>query len=173
MRPGLPKVDPAVSIASWRFTRGSPMVHLQVHQGTNTVADENKLKMLLLSKIAKSAMGLTVGIVILMPSLAMAQPLDRDKAQGDMLLRVSRSVGAFAAQIGLPKLYVTYCFTKLNLSRKNLPVDGDIPYGVYYNTANDETVRLTLSSREEYETGYLMICLAEAKNAISAASKQE
>jgi hypothetical protein len=140
------------------------------------VADENKLKTWL-SKIAGSTRGFTiktaVGIIILMPSLAMAQPLDRDKAQNDMLLRVSRSAGAFATQIGLPKLYVTYCFTKLNLSHKNLPVDGDIPYGVNYITASDETVRMTLSAREEYETGFLRVCLAEAKNAISAASKQE
>jgi hypothetical protein len=138
------------------------------------VADENKVK---LSKIAKSIRGFTiktaVGILILMPSLAMAQPFNRDKAQSDMLLRVSRSVSAFAAQIGLPKLYTTYCFTKLNLSRKSLPVDGDLPYGVNYNTASDETVRQTLAIREEYETGYAMVCLAEAKNAISAASKQE
>lgn len=123
-----------------------------------------------LSKIAR---GLTLGIIILTPPLAMAQPLDRDKAQSDMLLRLSRSAGAFAAQIGLPKLYVTYCFTKLNLSTKNLPVDGSIPYGVSYITATDETIRMTLLAREEYETGYAMVCLAEAKNAISAASKQD
>jgi hypothetical protein len=140
------------------------------------VADENKLKTWL-SKIAKSTRGFTiktaVGIIILMPSLAIAQPFNRDKEQSDVLLRVSRSASAFAAQIGLPKLYATYCFTKLNLSTKNLPVDGGLPYGVNYNTASDETVRMTLSIREEYETGYLMVCLAEAKNAISAASKQE
>jgi hypothetical protein len=138
------------------------------------VADENKV---MLSKIAKSTRGFTiktaVGIIILMPSVAMAQPLNRDKAQSDMLLRVSRSTGAFAAQIGLPKLYVTYCFTKLNLSTNNQPKDGSVPYGVNYITASDETVRVTLSAREEYETGYVMVCLAEAKNAISAASKQE
>ena len=138
------------------------------------MADENKVK---LSKIAKSIRGFTiktaVGIIVLMPSLAMAQPFNRDKAQSDMLLRVSRSVSAFAAQIGLPKFYNAYCFTKLNLSTKNLPADGSVPYGVNYNTASDETVRQTLSAREEYETGYVMVCLAEAKNAISAASKRE
>jgi hypothetical protein len=113
-----------------------------------------------------------VAIIVLMPSLAIAQPFDRDKAQSDMLLRVARSTSAFAAQIGLPKLYSTYCLTKLNLSTKNQPVDGALPYGVNYNTASDETVRQTLAVREEYETGYVMVCLAEAKNAISAASKQ-
>jgi hypothetical protein len=144
--------------------------------GGSAVADENKLKTWL-SEIAKSARGFTiktaVGILILMPSLAMAQPFNRDKAQTDMLLRVNKSATAFAAHIGLPKLYANYCFTKLNPSRKNIPVDGDLPYGVNYNTASDETVRTTLSIREEYETGYAMVCLAEAKNAISAASKQE
>jgi hypothetical protein len=114
---------------------------------------------------------LGVGIIILMPSLAMAQPLDRDKAQTDMLLRVDKSVKDFAAKIGLPKLYSTYCATKLNLSRKNMPVDGSVPYGVNYNTASDETLRVTLSIREEYETGYMMVCLAEAKNAISVATQ--
>jgi hypothetical protein len=146
------------------------MVHLQVHQGTNTVAEKLTTW---LSKIAESASRLTVGIIILMPSLTMAQQFNRDKAQNDMLLRVSRSAGAFATQIGLPKLYVTYCFTKLNLSTKNLPADGSIPYGVSYITATDETIRMTLSAREEYETGYAMVCLAGAKNAISAASKHE
>lgn len=125
-----------------------------------------------LSKISKSAL-ITLGILILMPSLAMAQPLDRDKAQSDTMLRVTRSAGAFATQIGLPNLYVNYCLTKLNLSTSNQPKDGSIPYGVSYITATDETIRMALSAREQYETGYLRVCLAEAKNAISAASKQE
>jgi hypothetical protein len=146
------------------------MVQLQVHQGTNTVADKLTIW---LSKIAKNASRLTVGIMILMPSIAMAQPFDRDKAQSDMMLRVIKSAGAFATQIGLPNLYVNYCLTKLNLSTTNQPKDGSIPYGVSYITAPDETVRMALSAREQYETGYLTICLAEAKNAISAASKRE
>jgi hypothetical protein len=130
------------------------------------------------AKTAKRTRGFTIkaaafGIILLMPSLALAQQFNRDKAQSDMVLRVSRSAGAFAAQIGLPKFYTTYCFTKLNLSTKDLPADGSIPYGVNYNTASDETVRQTLSAREEYETGYVIVCLAEAKNAISAASKKE
>jgi hypothetical protein len=123
--------------------------------------------------MTRTAKALGVTIIILMPSLAMAQPLNRDKAQTDMLLRVNKSASAFAAQIGLPKLYATYCFTKLNLSKKSLPVDGDIPYGVNYNTASDETLRVALSIREEYETGYVMVCLVEAKSAISTASKHE
>jgi hypothetical protein len=108
-----------------------------------------------------------------MPSLAIAQPLDRDKAQKDMLFRVDKSASDFTAKIGLPKFYSTYCFMKLNLSKKNLPVDGDIPYGVNYNTASEETFRLVLKIREEYETGYVIVCLAEAKNAVSTASKHE
>ena len=112
------------------------------------------------------------GLLIFVPSLAIAQPFDRDKAQSDMLLRMTRSTSAFAAQIGLPKLYATYCLTKLNLSTKDHPKDGFLPYGVNYITASDETVRQSLAAREEYETGYMMVCLAEAKNAISAASKQ-
>jgi hypothetical protein len=123
--------------------------------------------------IAETIKAAAVGVVILMPSLAMAQPLDRGKAQNEMLLRVNKTATAYAAQIGLPKFYTTYCFTKLNLSTKDLPADGSTPYGVNYNTASDETVRTTLSIREEYETGYVMVCLADAKNAISAASKKE
>jgi hypothetical protein len=91
-----------------------------------------------------------------------------------MVLRVSRSAGTFAAQIGLPTLYVTYCFTKLNFSTNTQqPKDGSIPYGVSYITSPGKTIRMALLAREEYETGYLRVCLAEAKNAISAASKQE
>jgi hypothetical protein len=146
------------------------MVHVQVHQGKSTVAGKLTTWP---SRIAKGAWWFALGIVILMPPLAMAQPFDRDKAQGDMMLRVSRSAGAFAAHIGLPTLYVTYCLTKLNFSTTNQPKDGSIPYGVNYITAPDETIRMTLSAREQYETGYLTVCLAEAKNAISAASKQE
>ena len=52
-----------------------------------------------------------------------------------------------------------------------MPVDGSVPYGVNYNTGSDETLRVTLSIREEYETGYMMVCLAEAKNAISVATQ--
>jgi hypothetical protein len=152
----------------------NPILSRMANQGGSAVAEENKVK---LSKIAKSIRGFTiktaVGIIIVMPSLAMAEPFNRDKAQSDMLLRFTRSTSAFASQIGLPNFYITYCYTKLNLSTKNQPADGSIPYGVNYNTASDETVRQTLSAREAYETGYVMVCLAEAKNAIFAASKQE
>jgi hypothetical protein len=125
------------------------------------------------SKIAKCALWLTMGTITSLPSPVMAQQFNRDKAQNDMLLRVNKTAVAFAAQIGLPKLYTTYCFTKLNLSTKDLPADGSTPYGVNYITASDDRIRATLAIREEYETGYAIVCLADAKNAISAASKHE
>jgi hypothetical protein len=50
------------------------MVRLQVHFGDNTVADQTKLRMRP-SKVASCALGITVGVVTLLPSIVMAQQL--------------------------------------------------------------------------------------------------
>lgn len=104
-----------------------------------------------------------------------AQALSREQVNREqvaMINRISQRIGDYAREISIDPMFIDYCRIDLSLSIKNVPADGSIPYGVNYNTISDKSALETiLSAREVYETGFLMICLAEAKAALEAARR--
>lgn len=112
-------------------------------------------------------------LVYLAPALAapIAQA-DVDRAQSQMLVHQSEVVNRFAAEIKMDPTFIGYCHNEMYLRTLNHPTNGYIPFGVNYNTIRDsEELRRVLDSREGYETSFMMLCLANAKNALRQARK--
>lgn len=97
-------------------------------------------------------------------------PQEVDKAQAEMLKRIEANIKKYAARIGLDPWYISYCRGKMDIEIALYPQNGSIPFGVNYRTISDsERLELVLSNREAFETGYLQLCLANAKSTLSAA----
>lgn len=104
-----------------------------------------------------------------------AEPVSEEtvqRVQGEMMNRVSEAAARYARQISLDQTYVSYCNGELYLKTYQHPANGYIPFGVNYNEIRDsERLSLVLSSREAYEKSYLILCLANAKNALREAAR--
>ena len=97
---------------------------------------------------------------------------DVQRAQGEMLMRVQDAVNRYARQINIEHGYVNYCSNELHLRTREHPADGFIPFGVNYKKITDsETLALILSSHENYERSFLILCLANAKNTLREAGQ--
>ena len=95
------------------------------------------------------------------------------KAQVEMLNRVDVSVKLFAEKVKIEPWYISYCKSQMNLETVSYPKNGVIPLGVDYSMINDsERLELVIGHREAFETGYMQLCLANAKNALNAALKK-
>ena len=110
-----------------------------------------------------------------LPTLVSAQSAttkDVDKAQIEMSHRVSATVKTYAARIGIEPWYVSYCKNNMKLETSLYPTNGLVPFGVDYKGITDvKTLDLVISNREAFETGYIQLCLAEAKNILKTASE--
>ena len=97
---------------------------------------------------------------------------DVSKAQAQMLSRVANAVDRYAVEIGIDRAYVTYCRSAMYLQSFAHPANGAVPFGVDYNRITDsDNLKLVLTVREEYETSFLILCLANAKNALRDAKR--
>ncbi|MGH8467551.1 MAG: hypothetical protein ACREVY_00700 [Gammaproteobacteria bacterium] len=107
---------------------------------------------------------------------AAAEPVTQgqvDKAQGEMIKRVSDAVARYAKQINVDAAYVSYCDGELYLKTHAHPANGYIPFGVNYRDIKDsERLELVISSREAYEKSFMTLCLANAKNALQDAERR-
>ena len=84
-----------------------------------------------------------------------------------MLNRVSSEIDAYAERIGIDHDFVTYCRTEMNIRTDGLPDDGSIPFGIQYSEIFDkDELNLIIEVREAYERSFMMLCLANAKNAL-------
>ena len=84
--------------------------------------------------------GLTMVGVLCVATPVVADPITQDevqRAQSEMLMRVSDSVELYAQRINIEPGYVTYCYGELNLRTEGHPADGSIPYGVDYGKITD------------------------------------
>jgi len=116
-------------------------------------------------------------IALLMTSaMSFADPVTRadvDKAQVEMITRVDDAVSRYVSEIGIDPAYVTYCRADMYLRSFNHPANGQIPFGVNYNSVTDSNnLNQILSVREKYERSFLILCLANAKNALVQAGKR-
>jgi len=97
---------------------------------------------------------------------------DVEKAQVDMITRVDDAVSRYASEIGIDPAYLTYCRADMYLRSFNHPANGHIPFGVNYNNITDSSnLKQLLSVREKYERAFLILCLANAKNALAQAAR--
>jgi len=95
------------------------------------------------------------------------EPLDTGKPQVEMEKRITADAESYAKQIGLPLKYVSYCRTEMNAHTRR-PTDGSVPFGVNYRRIkNAEQLQMILTVREDYESAFLTLCLAEAKKALT------
>lgn len=106
---------------------------------------------------------------------AIAEPVTEamvQKAQDEMISRVSEAAARYARQISLDQAYVSHCNGELYLKTYQHPANGYIPFGVNYNEIRDsERLNLVISSREAYEKSFLILCLANAKSALREAAR--
>ena len=106
-------------------------------------------------------------------SLALAAGItdaDISKAQGEMLSRVYKNAEEYARRIKISDVYISYCTQELYLHTYEHPTNGYIPFGANYNSINSaRQLESTISSREVYEKAYMILCLANSKNALSKA----
>lgn len=95
------------------------------------------------------------------------------RAQHQMLDRVSSAAQLYAEKIHLDPAYVTYCQTELNLKIHQNPIDGSVPFGVNYKQITDpDQMNAILGVREKFERSFFVLCLANAKNALRDAERK-
>lgn len=120
----------------------------------------------------KTGLGLLLVIVLFSTALRAESitPQEIDKAQAQMLKRIDANIKKYAARIDIEPWYIFYCRGKMDIETSLYPANGSIPFGVNYRTiSNSERLELVLSNREAFETGYLQLCLANAKSTLKAA----
>lgn len=120
----------------------------------------------------KTGLGLFLAIMLCTTSLHAESitPEEVEKAQSEMLKRIDASIKKYAARIGIDPWYIAYCRGKMDIELSLYPVNGSIPFGVDYKTiSSSDRLELVLSNREAFETGYLQLCLANAKSSLKAA----
>lgn len=98
-----------------------------------------------------------------------AQPIDTQRPQGEMLTRIEKAIDSYASRLNVPSSVVVYCRVQLQLDTRSA-ADGAIPFGVNYNTiATQEKLKNVIYVREAYETTYLKLCISRAKRDLDAA----
>lgn len=79
----------------------------------------------------------------------------------------------YVTEIGIDPAYVAYCYADMHLRSFNHPINGQIPFGVNYNNITDASnLKQIISVREKYEKSFVILCLANAKNALVQAGKR-
>jgi hypothetical protein len=95
------------------------------------------------------------------------------QAQAEMSERISRIVAAYATQIGLDESFVSYCQSELSLKVTVYPPNGLVPFGMNWRTIPDrQTLDWAISVREDYERNFIILCLANARNARREAERR-
>jgi hypothetical protein len=125
------------------------------------------------NQAAKLRVALFVMCSLLMfaPAKAAISEIETGNAQGAMLKRIDSVVAEYVERRGIDESYVDYCRTKLNMETSREPSNGMIPYGAdYTKMATSEELRTVISSRENFERSYLILCLANAKNTLAETS---
>ncbi len=99
--------------------------------------------------------------------------IDISKAQGEMTTRIYEKARQYLKKIGISDTYLYYCTQELHLHTYEHPANGYIPFGVNYNTIKDrKNLEYIISSREDYETSYILLCLANSKNTLTKAEEK-
>jgi hypothetical protein len=94
-------------------------------------------------------------------------------AQGAMGHRIDAALIVYATKIGIDPSYIGYCTTELLRVTEVLPVNGAIPFGVNYHEITDsQALAIVISTRENYERSFQILCLANAKAALRAANQK-
>ena len=97
---------------------------------------------------------------------------DVQKAQSDLLFRVAFTIRDYAKEIDMEGVWVDYCQSEMHLHRYQHPTDGQIPFGINYNSIDDsDRLELVINTREAFEIGFLKLCLARAKNDLAEAAR--
>lgn len=113
--------------------------------------------------------------LIALPFCAEADPLSLNTIQRASLAmqkEVSEEAEKYADRIGIDNDYFIYCATEFNLKTDQLPTHGSIPYGIAYLEIKDkEIAELVLQTARAHRRAYLLLCLANAKNTLTAAEK--
>ena len=103
-------------------------------------------------------------------------PADWRQVHNELYRRTSDDAQAYAARIGLGQAWFEYCWYRVDLDHqresREANGNGSIPYGQNYNQMRDwSVVTPTITARESLERGNLIMCLAQVKNALEAATR--
>jgi len=119
----------------------------------------------------------TCAVLLLLSSPALAGTVSDAEvgaAQMQMIDRVEKTVEKYATQIKMDWSYVSYCKSEMNLHTSTHVGINDIPFGVDYNKITDsEYLKAVITVREQFETSYLKLCLANAKNQLAEAARSK
>jgi hypothetical protein len=84
-----------------------------------------------------------------------------------MLNRIEEAVKAYARSIDMSENWIGYCQQELYLKTYAHPQNGYNPFGTNYNTIADrKRLDEILSARQNYETSFITLCLANAKKTL-------
>ena len=93
-------------------------------------------------------------------------------AQSEMSQRIYDKARKYSKKIKLSDSYLYYCTQELYLKTREHPTNGYVPFGVNYNTIKDsKKLEYVISNRENYETSFILLCLANIKNTLSKAEE--
>ena len=93
-------------------------------------------------------------------------------AQGEMSQRIYDKAREYLKNIKLSDSYLYYCTQELYLKTREHPANGYVPFGVNYNTIKDsKNLDYVISNREDYETAFIVLCLANVKNTLLKAEQ--
>ena len=119
--------------------------------------------------------GVTMVGFLCMTTSVLAEPVTQDnvdKAQVKMLTRAMDAVDKYSERINIDHEFVIYCRADLSFKKGLHPRDGSIPFGVNYKKITDsDFLDTVLLIRENYERSFVILCLANAKNALREAAK--
>jgi hypothetical protein len=92
------------------------------------------------------------------------------RAQVEMFRRIEKATTNYARQIDISENYIAYCHLELHIKTYAHPRNGHIPFGIDYNSIADQgTLDRIISARENYETSFIILCLAKAKKTLADA----
>jgi hypothetical protein len=109
------------------------------------------------------------------PALPMPRPSPVDtgesaRAQVEMLERVEEAVHRYAAQLGLDESFVQYCRVEMRIRLQEQVKSGNPVFNFAPERIRSAAaLNAVISMRESYERNFQIVCLAQAKAALSAA----
>jgi hypothetical protein len=96
------------------------------------------------------------------------------RGQGPAIQRAMQAMDAYAKSLNLDPMFVSYCRGEMELHTYSYPVNGNYMFGFNYNTSTSvPMIQAAISFRAQYETSYVMLCLAKVKKTLDEAHPKQ
>lgn len=124
------------------------------------------------SRIETVAVRVVAALALLALSLstASAGTAPRSTAWGQMYKREDATIRPLMAKWALPDYAYGYCLAEMNVAHDDLPKTGLAPFGIpSWDQLSDDQFWQDLRALEQWQTGFMVRCLADFKGKLDAA----